>query len=282
MGNDTKPADEVRNSLTKMAPQFKMSLPAHIPVEKFLRVAQTAITMNPNLLKADRQSLFAACMLLSQQGLMADGKEAALVPFGDKVTAMPMLAGLLKKARQSGEIASIFSEIVYECDRFKYWIDSEGPHIEHEPLMFGDRGKMIGSYAFAKTKDSASYIEVLSMADIEAIKKSSRSANIAGSPWMTFPSEMIKKISLRRLLKRLPSSTDLDGINKLDDELYDFKEKEVVEIIDKPEEQKQIAPKVKQKSKLERVVEATNVTKQQTTEKEVEPRNEVGESELPL
>lgn len=123
MANEIKPADEVRNTLTKMAPQFKMSLPAHIPVEKFLRVAQTAITMNPNLLKADRQSLFAACILLSQQGLMADGKEAALVPFGDKVTAMPMLAGLLKKARQSGEIASIFSEIVYECDRFKYWID---------------------------------------------------------------------------------------------------------------------------------------------------------------
>lgn len=281
--NEIKPQDEVRAGLAKLAPQLKIALPSSISVDKFLRVAQTAIAMNPALLKADRQSLYSACMILAQRSILPDNREGSLVCFGDKVTPMIMIAGTMKLLRNSGELATIVAEPVYENDLFKYWIDSSGQNIEHKPLMFGERGKQIGIYAFAKTKSNEIYIEVMSMADIDAIKRTSRSANNDSSPWRTFPQEMQKKSILRRLAKRLPSSTDLDEISDIEDKTFGIQSEHIEAKSAEVVEQKQIEAKpVKPKSKLEKIVEATNVTKQQTPAKEDEPRNEVGASELPL
>lgn len=219
-----KPADEIRNNLIKMEPQFKMALPNHISPEKFLRVAQTAIANNPNLLKADRTSLYSACMALAQQGMLPDGREASLVCFGDRVTPLIMYQGILKKVRNSGELSTIMSEIVYEKDVFKYWIDSDGQHLNHEPLMFGDRGKVLGAYALAKLKDGSLYCEMMSEQQILEVKKVSRSAG--AGPWSgPFFLEMYKKTVIRRLSKRLPLSTDLDMVFKADDEDIVFDEK---------------------------------------------------------
>ena len=74
---------------------------------------------------------------------------------------MSMVGGILKKVRNSGELSSITAQIVYENDEFNYYIDADGEHISHRPNMFGDRGKRIGAYALAKTKDGAIYVEVM-------------------------------------------------------------------------------------------------------------------------
>lgn len=282
---ELKPVDQVREGLTKLAPQFKLALPAHIPVERFMRVAQTAIAMQPALLNADRQSLYSACMVLAQKSILPDGREGALVPFGDKVTPMVMIAGTLKLLRNSGELKTIVAEPVYENDFFEYWIDFNGQNLNHKPMMFGDRGKQIGIYALAKTKDDSITIEVMSMADIDAVKRTSRSANADSSPWKTFPTEMQKKTIIRRLAKRLPSSTDLDDIHELEDKTFGIQSEPIEAKSAEVVEQKQIEskPVAKPKSKIEKIVEAkTNVTKQQTPEKEAEPRNEDSASELPL
>jgi len=215
-----KPMDELKMSIKRMEGQFAAALPKHIPVERFVRVAQTAIAANPKLLNADRNSLYSACMACAQQGLLPDAKESALVMFGDQVVFMPMIAGILKKIRNSGELATIFSEIIYKNDYFKYWNDSDGQHMEHTPLIFGERGNRIGAYALAKTKDGAIYIEVMTMDQINAVKNVSRSKDgIWSGP---FQDEMIKKTLMRRLSKRLPSSTDLDGLFEADNKLYDL------------------------------------------------------------
>jgi recombination protein RecT len=220
--SNIKPMDEFRNSLKLLEPQFKMALPNHIPVERFIRVAQTAIQSNPHLLTLDRSSLFAACVKSAQDGLLPNGSEAALVPFKDKVQYLPMVGGILKKIRNSGELSSITSQLVYEKDEFKYWIDSDGEHLKHEPNMFVDRGDLIGVYALAKTKDGGVYIEVMTMAQVDDIKKSSRSNN---GPWQgPFFTEMIKKSAIRRLSKRLPMSTDLESTLSADDDLYSFEQ----------------------------------------------------------
>jgi recombination protein RecT len=139
---------------------------------------------------------------------------------------MPMLSGLLKLVRNSGELLSITSQIIYEKDVFKYWVDSDGEHLNHEPQMFSDRGNVIGAYALAKTKDSAVYIEVMTMNEISAVRNVSRSKD--SGPWAgPFKHEMYKKSVLRRLIKRLPVSTDLDSVIKADDEDYAFDETDV-------------------------------------------------------
>lgn len=220
MSKALAPIDEVRQQLTAMVPQFKMALPAHITPEKFMRVVLTSLQNSPDLLQCDRRSLYGAAMKACQDGLLPDGRESALVKFGDKVQYMPMIGGILKKVRNSGELASITSQVVHEHDKFRYWVDADGEHIEHEPNLFSDRGRMIGVYALAKMKDGAVFVEVMTMADVDAIKSVARSK---GGPWSgPFASEMIKKSSLRRLAKRLPMSTDLDQVITRDDEMYDF------------------------------------------------------------
>lgn len=215
------PIDEVRGSLAKLQPQFKAALPKQVSPEKFVRVTMTAVQNNPELLTADRQSLYAACMKAAADGLLPDGREAALVMFGKKATYMPMLGGILKKVRNSGELASIASQVVFKNDTFKYWVDTEGEHLNHEPMMFGDRGERIGVYALAKTKDGAVYIEVLNAKQVDDVRKVSRAKD--SGPWAgAFVEEMWKKTAIRRLSKRLPMSTDLEAVIHRDDELYDL------------------------------------------------------------
>lgn len=212
--------DEVRSSITQMAPQFKAALPPQVTPEKFMRVVLTAIQQSPGLLDCDRKSLYGAAMKAAQDGLLPDGREAAFVKFKDQVAYMPMVGGILKKVRNSGELLSLTSQIVYERDKFKYFIDMDGEHLEHEPLMFSDRGQPIGAYAIAKTKDGGIYIEVMTRDQIESVRKVSRAKD--SGPWNSdFASEMWRKTVIRRLAKRLPMSTDLEGVIKRDDELYE-------------------------------------------------------------
>lgn len=258
-----------------MGPQFKMALPNHISLEKFMRVTQTAVSGNPALLNADRNSLFAACMVSAQQGLLPDGREAALVMFKDKVTFMPMIAGILKKIRNSGELSTITAEIVYKNDEFKYWIDSDGQHLEHKPMMFGERGDAIGTYALAKTKDGAVYIEVMTAEQVAAVRKSSRSAT--SGPWAgEFSLEMWKKSVIRRLAKRLPSSTDLDMTLSADEELFKTKPIDVA-----PEETQmtaEVKPAAKKTSRLKTLID---VESQELVNK-VNTETVLNESELPI
>lgn len=210
----------LKQSIQAMAPQFKAALPSHISPEKFVRVVQTALGQNPELANLDRNSLFAACVKAAQDGLLPDGKEAALVKFGGQVQYLPMVNGLLKKIRNSGELATITSHVIYKHDEFKFWVDGDGEHIEHRPLFFGERGPAVGVYALAKTKDGATYYEIMTMEQIKAVENSSRSKN---GPWSgPFRDEMLRKTAIRRLSKRLPMSTDLETVVERDDEMYDI------------------------------------------------------------
>lgn len=225
MSKALTPVQAVKNDLARMKDQFRAALPSHIPVDKFVRTVQTAVATSPQLVASNKQSLFAASMKAAQDGLLPDGREAAIVTFKNKqgeqiAQYMPMVSGILKKVRNSGELASITSQIVYEKDDFEFYVDEDGEHIKHKPNMFGERGKEIGAYALAKTKDGAVYIEVMTMDQIAAVKNVSRGKN---GPWSgPFASEMIRKTVIKRLSKRLPMSTDLEFTMKADDDLYDL------------------------------------------------------------
>lgn len=215
---ELKPIDEIRSNITKLEPQFKMALPPHIKPEKFMRVVLTAIGQNKDIATADRTSLYAAALKAAQDGLLPDNREGAFVMFGREVTWMPMVGGILKKVRNSGELASITSQVVYQNDQFEYWIDNDGEHILHKPLMSGDRGQAVKVYALAKTKDEAVYIEVMDEAQVNAVRGIARTKNVWDGP---FKHEMWRKSAIRRLSKRLPMSTDLDEFMRRDDSLYD-------------------------------------------------------------
>ncbi len=235
------PIEAMRGTLVKMQPEFQAALPPQIPVEKFIRTTLTAVQMNPELLGADRRSLLGACMKAAQDGLLLDGREAAPVIFrtkeGPKVQYMPMVGGILKKIRNSGELASISAHVVYSNDQFEYEL-GDNENIIHKPFLGEDRGKPIAVYAVAKTKDGAIYREVMSVADVDKVRQASR-AKDAG-PWVQWWDEMAKKTVIRRMAKRLPSSADVDQVLASDNEASGFvqiERRDAINITPMPEAQ---------------------------------------------
>lgn len=208
MASNPNPVAVIRQSLTAMAPELKAALPAHVSVEKFTRVAMTAIQNTPALQNADKRSLFGAVVRLAQDGLLPDGREAAIVMFGQQAQAMPMIAGVLKKIRQSGEVAKISAQVVYENDSFvvSYGFDEDVTH--NPPALNEPRGKPIGAYATAVLKDGSRLLEVMSLEEIEQVRNVSRAKG--NGPWVQWWGEMARKTVMRRLSKRLPMSTDLE------------------------------------------------------------------------
>lgn len=212
-------------------------LPSNCSFEKFARIVKTSTLKDPDLLlKADRRSLLNSCLQAAQDGLLPDGREAAFVMFSTKqkdgsyktlVQYMPMIGGVLKKIRNSGELATISAHVVYENDEFDYCLGDD-EYIKHKPSL-SQRGKALCVYAIAKTKDNAIYREVMSVNEIEEIRNISKAKNSLA--WLQHWGEMARKTVIRRLAKRLPMSTELDQIIRKDDELFTYNELEKKEII---------------------------------------------------
>ena len=170
--------------------------------DKFVRILQTAVTTTDGLMSADRKSLYAAAMKAAQDGLLPDGREASIVPFGNKATYIPMVRGLIKNIYRSDKIDSISTGIVYENDEFEYTIDENGEHLSHKPKVFGERGKKIGVYALARFKTGTVLCELMEESDIQTIKSNIKQKS---GPWFSgYENEMWKKSCLKRLIKRLP------------------------------------------------------------------------------
>lgn len=243
-----RPVEEIRNVLMgpTMGQQFRMALPSHLPVEKFQRVAVTAIAQNPDLLSVERTSLYAECMKAAQDGLLPDGREGALTIFKMKrgndwikvAKWMPMVWGIAKKIRNSGELAMLTAHVVYQADQFSYWVDDEGEHITHRPMLDGERGNPRLVYALAKTKGEEVYIEVMTLEQIAKVMEASKSKDKDGAPvgpWRDWWPEMARKSAIRRLSKRLPMSTDkeeeLRRVIERDDDLYDLNKPAARELV---------------------------------------------------
>lgn len=214
------PIAELRMQVENLEGQFKAALPAHIPTERFCRVLMTAIQNNPDLvMKVERRSLFNAAMKAAQDGLLPDGRDGAIVVYGSQAQWMPMIGGLRKKVRNSGEIATWDAQIVHKNDKFQFRLGDD-PFIQHEPILEGDPGPVIAAYSIAVLKTGEKSREVMSVAAIEKVR--TRSKAKTSGPWMTDYEEMCRKTVARRHSKVLPMSTDLDDLLRRDDDLYDF------------------------------------------------------------
>ena len=255
------PVDETRqaiasfnNQLQTRAEQFKMVLPAHIKPEQFQRTVITAVQSDPELLKADRQSLLLACMKAAQDGLLPDKREAALVIFSTstkqgnewvkvkQVQYMPMVFGLRKKILQSGEISAIETNVVYraelESGRFIYEGGTEAM-LRHKPdLMLSDEqitdDEIVAAYSVAVMKDGTKSFEVMRRSEINKVRQRSQTGatgqvgkfgSMKGKPiepkgpWVDWFSEMARKTVMRRHSKTLPMSGDLIDVEARDEEI---------------------------------------------------------------
>lgn len=220
-----------KNEIQSLESDLKKMLPPSLPSDKFVRTVQTAVTLNPDLAEADKNSVLNACMKAAADGLVLDGREAALTIYNTKVKRngqeqwvkmaqyIPMVAGIIKRVRNSGEISRLNAFVVYANDVFHVTYGLE-MSLRHEP-NFTDPGAPIGAYAVCLFKDGQTDFEFMSLKQIEAIRERSKSKD--SGPWKTDWSEMARKTVIRRLSKRLPVDSDIARVVQRIDEDYDLK-----------------------------------------------------------
>jgi recombination protein RecT len=197
------PIESVRHALELMKPQLAAILPAHLPADRLLRVVMTALESTPALLDCDRASLYRAVMTCAQLGLEPDGVlgQAWLVPSKGRAQLVPGYRGLLTLARDSGQILSINAQAVHRNDHFDYAYGLN-ERLEHVPGS-GDRGEITHFYAYAKLKDGGHCFEVMSRAEVDAVRRSGRTE---GSAWGNGYAEIGLKTVLKRIARFLPLS----------------------------------------------------------------------------
>ena len=203
---------EIQTLLNKMKDEFRKVLPETIKPDRLIRIALTEMRMNPRLFDASKESLLGALMVSAQLGLEPGTLGYCyLVPYQNKKTGQLEIQfqlgykGILELVRRSGQVENIEARVVYEKDKFDFEYGLN-PKLTHKPAL-KERGKPVAVYAIARFKSGATAFDVMSVDEIESIKKRSKSPEYG--PWVTDWEAMAKKVIIKRLCKYLPLSVDV-------------------------------------------------------------------------
>lgn len=213
------PASQKLNTLRGLFDKSKSSIaavmPKHLTPDRLLKITLAAASRTPALLDCTPESILLSVMQAAQLGLEPNTPLGLsyLIPYDNTKTRrkeaqfIPGYRGLIKLAHQSGDIADLRSRVVYAGDEFRveYGLTEK---LEHIPLFGSEKRDLVAVYAVATLKGSSTpHFEVMTRADVDAIRSRSRSGN--SGPWVSDFSEMARKTAIRRICKSLPLSVEL-------------------------------------------------------------------------
>ena len=277
MSRELTATGQICNALDKMEGSLNEALNGTgVSVSRFLATAKTAVqthTDQKGLEGADRNSLYLAIKKAAGDGLMPDNREAALVLYNTNVGTkeqpkwvkqvqyQPMVQGLVKLARKSGEIESISSEVVYSNDKFKLDYSMDGVDFSHSPCWTGDRGEPILVWATVKLKSGEVMARAYPKKRIDSIAGRSKMADnynpLKGKDW----EEFWRKAAIRNILKYAPKSTSLEQAMQESDKEFDYDSDKAIHDSDGVVNPVNDAPKTE--SKAATVIKAKAATKKQ-------------------
>lgn len=183
----------------------------------FLETCRRSLMRDPELVNCDPGSFIQAALNCAGDGLVPDGRKAAIVRFKGQAQYMPMYQGLLDVAYRSGQFKSIEAQVVYEGDEFDYDM-GDNPFIRHKRPLESTSTKIIGAYCIAKTTNGGIFREVMGAGDLAKVRAVSRATK---GPNIDWPGEMARKAPLRRQWKFLPKTPAMDRVAIHDDATYD-------------------------------------------------------------
>jgi recombination protein RecT len=200
--------------------QIATLLPAHVGVDRVIRVARTAYMMDQKLQQCSPKSIMSAVMKACELGLEPSGalKHCYLVPFKGEATLIIGYAGLLELARRSKQYLKIETRLVYERDRFVLEYNPD-PLFSHTPWLDGNAGPEKFVYAYARMKGGELAFEVMTRDQVEEIRRRLPEWQSKSPAWRDYWGEMARKVVLKRLLKRLPLSVDIADAIERDNEI---------------------------------------------------------------
>lgn len=196
------------------------TLPRHLDPIRLIRVVLSAMQSQPKLFECTPESVVLSVLRAGAVGIEPDGGvlgQGYLVPFWSNKNRclecqfIPGYRGLVKLARNSGEVADVWAEVVYEKDQFNYEL-GVNPKLEHKRNdQVTDAGAIKYAYAVARFRDGERKFVVMNKREIDTIKARSSSKDKNGNlvgPWIDWEAEMAKKTAVRRLSKLLPLSVE--------------------------------------------------------------------------
>lgn len=198
--------------VTRYADDFAQVLPSHVKPDTFVRLAQGILRRDQSLARAaagNPGSFMAALLECARLGHEPGTSQYALVAFGNEVTGIEQYTGKVERMYRAGAVASVKAEVVRSNDHFAY-DPATMDRPDHRVDWFGgDRGDLIGVYAYAEMKDgSTSRVVVMNRAQVMEHKAMARGASSANSPWNKWEESMWLKTAAHELEKWVPTSSE--------------------------------------------------------------------------
>ena len=199
-----RPIDAFKAQLTLAMPTLRHMIPQHVTPEKFSAQLVTAVAYDKNLLECSTESLIREVAQAAELGLSLNKslREAdILAVWGgtDKpkqAQMRPRYMGLMKLARQSGEIKDIYAHVVHAGDEFDYEYGLDR-YLKHKPTG-GGGGEVTHAYCVWVLKDGTKAFEVMDKAALHKIRdrsegyKAFKANKIKSTPWESDYEEMCR------------------------------------------------------------------------------------------
>lgn len=224
------PQDGIQRMLQHAWPRIAAVMPKHMSSERLYQLAVSTINQTPKLAECDSASLLSCVMKCSALGLepsAVDGLgRAYILPFRNhgrmQATFIIGYKGLIDLARRSGQLVSIHAQAVYKGDEFDFWEDEDGQHFKFRPNRDAEHkpDNLTDVYVSANLVNGGKVFEHMTKAEVDAIRKRSKSAN--NGPWVTDYEAMALKTVIRRSARYLPMSTEAQEAVAADETTPDY------------------------------------------------------------
>lgn len=200
----------------KFKRQMAMALPKSLTADRLTRIVMTEFRKTPELINCNQDSLLGAIMQCAALGLEPGSAlgHCYLIPYNKQCQLIIGYRGMIDLARRSGQIVSLSAYCVHEADDFHYELGLH-PDIHHIPSASAANSPVTFVYAVAVLKDGGVQFEVMSRAEIEKVRNSSKAGK--SGPWASHWEEMAKKTVIRRLFKYLPVSIEATRAVEVDE-----------------------------------------------------------------
>ena len=206
----------VDNWLDKSGPKLLELLPAGIDQARFIRNVSSQVKMNPAIQQCRPDTIINSIVKATHLGLdIGVLGSAYIVPYGNQASLVIGYAGLIDLAFRSGTVKNIHSGVVRENDTYERTHDD----FWHKYNAFDStelRGEVVGVYCLVDLSNGGRQIETMSRDEIDQIRNASRSGN--GPAWTQYYDEMAKKSVIRRALKRIKLSPEVQEVIQASDD----------------------------------------------------------------
>lgn len=209
----------VKDLLEKNKMEIAVALPKHLTIDRMIKVLLLATDRQPDLLKCSQRALVQAMVQCAELGLEPGGVRGLVYLIPRKVKGEDLnrdcqvlvgFRGLIHLAKQSGELLDVEAHVVHEGD---IWQHQKGfnPILRHVPCEAP--GRPLRVYAIAHLRSGLQHAEVMPWAEVEKIRGQSQGYQFdpKGSVWALHESEMARKTAVRRLMKYVEISPELEA-----------------------------------------------------------------------